>query len=232
VDNDLTKYSGDKSQAASRSALAAYAQSDNSQHVDFIDTGGHVHELYRSPDPTAQWVDNDLTMYSGEKSQAASGSPLAAYSQSDNSQHVNFIDEAGHVHELYRSPDPTAQWVDNDLTMYSGEKSQAHSGSALAAYSQNNNSQHVDFVGEAGHVHELYRSPDPTAQWVDNDLTMYSGEKSNAAAGSSLAAYSQGDNSQHVNFIDDFGHVHELYRSPNPTAQWVDRAYPVNADAR
>ena len=66
----------------------------------------------------------------------------------------------------------------------------------------------------------------------DNDLTMYSGEKSNAAAGSSLAAYSQGDNSQHVNFIDDFGHVHELYRSPNPTAQWVDRAYPVNADAR
>ena len=48
------------------------------------------------------------------------GSALDGYSQGDSSQHVNFIDGNGHVHELYRNPDPAAQWVDNDLTEFAG----------------------------------------------------------------------------------------------------------------
>ena len=64
------------------------------------------------------WVDNDLTALSG-------GTPAAGvldgYSQGDGSQHVNFLDGNEHVHELYRSPDPAAQWTDNDLTVLAGE---------------------------------------------------------------------------------------------------------------
>jgi len=103
VDNDLTMYSGEKSQAAAGSTLAAYAQSDNSQHVNFIDGGGHVHELYRNPAPMVQWVDYDVTAFA-EGTPAVSGSALDAYSQSDNSQHVNFIDAGEHIQELYGDP--------------------------------------------------------------------------------------------------------------------------------
>lgn len=52
---------------------------------------------------------------------------------------------------------------------------------------------------------------DPAVQWVDNDLTALAG---GALASGALDGYSQGDRSQHVNFSDVNGHVHELYRSP------------------
>ena len=211
IDNDLTNFAGVKSLAAAGSALDGYSQSDNSQHVNFIDGHGHVHELYRSPDPAAQWVDNDLTNFAGVKSLAAAGSALDGYSQSDNSQHVNFIDGHGHVHELYRSPDPAAQWVDNDLTGFAfAGGTLAAAGSALDGYPQGD-TQYVNFIDANGHVHELFRSP--AAEWVDNDLTACS-RGTPAAAGSALDGYPQGDLSQHVNFIDANGHVHELYSPP------------------
>ena len=161
------------------------------------------------------WVDNDLTAFADGTS-ADVGGPLDGYSESDRSQHVNFVDDNGHVHELYRSPDPAAQWVDNDLTALAGGTPAF--GAGLAQYSQGDGSQHVDFNALTGvgsstvHVHELYRSPDPAAQWVDNDLTALAG--GTPALGNQLSGYSQSDGSQHVNFIDENGHVHELYGSP------------------
>jgi hypothetical protein len=165
-------------------------------------------------------VDNDLTAL-------AAGTPagegtddsgrLVGYSQDDGSQHVNFVNlPFQHVHELYRSPDTAAQWVDNDLTALAGGTPAF--GAGLAQYSQGDGSQHVDFNALTGvgsstvHVHELYRSPDPAAQWVDNDLTALAG--GTPALGNQLSGYSQSDGSQHVNFIDENGHVHELYGSP------------------
>src|ERR1039457_3319781 len=219
VYNDLTAFAGGTQ--AVGIALAGYSQGDGSQHVNFIDVSGHVHELYRSPDPAAQWVDNDLTAFANGTPAYTKGgfsiSPIDAYSQSDSSQHVNFIDSNGHMHELYRCPDPAAQWVDNDLTTYAGG-AQAEGG--LDAYSQGDSSQHVNFIDGNGNMHELYRSPDPAAQWVDNDLTARGGAA--RAYITTLDGYSQKDASQHVNFIDENRHVHELYRSPDPAGQWVD----------
>ena len=218
VDNDLTKFAG-TTPIVGISALHGYSQGDNSQHVNFIDRNGHVHELHRNPDPAAQWVDNDLTKFAGT-TPAAGIRELHGYSQADNSQHVNFIDRNGHVHELHRNPDPAAQWVDNDLTKFAGT-TPAAGIRELHGYSQADNSQHVNFIDAKGHVHELHRNPDPAAQWVDNDLTVLA-IGTPAVGGSALDGYSQGDNSQHVNFIDRNGHVHELHRNPDPAAQWVD----------
>ncbi len=228
MDNDLTKFSGG-APAATESNLDGYSQNDSSQHVNFVDISGHVHELYRSPDPAAQWADNDLTAFSGG-TPADVGCVLDGYSQNDDSQHVNFIDGSGHVHELYRSADPAAQWVDNDLTAFSGGTPAVLGARALSGYSQNDNSQHVNFIDGSGHVHELYRSADPAAQWVDNDLTAFSGGTP-AILGSPLDGYSQNDASQHVNFIDGSGHVHELYRGADPAAQWVDNDLTALAGA-
>ena len=224
VDNDLTALvalAGTSSVAGLGEVIASafdgYSLSDNSQHVNFIDGFAHVHELYRSPNPAAQWVDHDLTaLAAGAEAQLT---PLNGYSQNDNSQHVNFIDANGHVHELYRSPDPAARWVDNDLNRSCRWKRPAIVN-ALYGYSQNDNSQHVNFIDANGHVRELYRSPDPgrsVGRQRPNRPCRWNQEPICA-----LYGYSLGDNSQHVNFIGANGHVRELYRSPDPAAQWVD----------
>jgi hypothetical protein len=102
VDNDLTKLAGGPaSPAATGNVLVGYALGDGSQHVNFIDDGGHVHELYRTPHPAAQWVDNDLTKLAGGT--PANRLALDGYAQGDGSQHVNYVDASGHVHELYGS---------------------------------------------------------------------------------------------------------------------------------
>ena len=57
--------------------------------------------------------------------------------------------------------------------------------------------------------------------WVNNDLSAFAGGTLPEGI-SGLDGYSQGDNSQHVIFIEGSGHIHELYRNPAPAAQWVD----------
>ncbi len=198
--------------AASGSALDGYWGSDSSQHVNFVDINGHVHELYYHPG-IAGWVDNDLTSMA-KGTVAIPGSALDGYWGSDSSQHVNFIDTNGHVHELYFHPG--GAWVDNDLTFVAKGTSAAPS-STLDGYWGSDSSQHVNFIDINGHVHELYFHPGGT--WVDNDLTL-TAKGSSAAPGSELDAYWGSDNSQHVNFVSIDGHVHELYFHPG--GAWVD----------
>ena len=129
-----------------------------------------MHELYRSPDPAAQWVDNDLTAF-------AHGTPAPAPVHSMGTRKATAASTSissttnGHVHELYRSPDPAAQWVDNDLTAFARGNPGRRRPSRSMGTRKSDGSQHVNFIDANGHVHELYRSPDPAAQWVDNDLT-------------------------------------------------------------
>src|ERR1700742_3804210 len=96
VDNDLTKLAGGTLAAA---GCDGYAQGNGGLHVYFVDANGHIHELYRSPDPAGQWVDNDLTKLAGA-TPAAAHSAFAGYAQGDGSQHVNYIDGNLHVREL------------------------------------------------------------------------------------------------------------------------------------
>ncbi len=196
---------------AAGTTLDGYWGTDNSQHVNFVDGNGHVHELYIHPG--AGWVDNDLTQGTGG-TPAATGTALDGYWGTDNSQHVNFVDGNGHVHELYIHPG--AGWVDNDLT-HDSAGTRAATGTALDGYWGTDNSQHVNFVDGNGHVHELYIHPG--AGWVDNDLT-HDSAGTPAAKGTALDGYWGTDNSQHVNFVDGNGHVHELYIHPG--AGWVD----------
>ena len=86
---------------AAGSALDGYVTSDGSQHVNFIGTDRHVHELYAHPG--SGWKDNDLTKLAKATMRVAR-SALDGYVTSDGSQHVNFIGPDGHVHELYAHP--------------------------------------------------------------------------------------------------------------------------------
>jgi hypothetical protein len=218
-DNDLTKLAGGVASGINR--LDGYWGSDDSQHVNFTASGvinGDIHELYISPG-TAGWLDNNLTKLAGAVA-TASESPLDGYWGTDNSQHVNFIGVDGHVHEFYIAPG-NAGWVDNDLTKLAGAaplKVEPVAETALSAYWGSDNSQHVNYIGADGHLHELYIAPGNG--WVDNDLTKLANGVLPANF-TPLHGYWGSDNSQHVNFIGTDGHIHELYLAPGATG-WVD----------
>jgi hypothetical protein len=184
VNNDLTVMSGNGVAPAVGSALDGYWGSDSSQHVNFVGTDGHLHELYIHPG--ASWVNNDLTVMSGNGVAPAVGSALDGYWGSDSSQHVNFIGIDGHVHELYIHPG-AASWANNDLTQLSGNGVAPAMGSRLDGYWGTDSSQHVNFIGIDGDVHELYIHPG--ASWANNDLTQMSG-----GAGVTSATYTVLDN--------------------------------------
>jgi len=207
--NDLTAAaSGPKIGPAPGSALDGYWGSDNSQHVNFIGTDGHVHELYIKPQ-LGHWENNDLTA-AANATGPAKGSALDGYWGSDASQHVNFIGTDGNVHELYTNPQ-VGHWEDNDLTTLSGGGIQPVVGSALSAYWRGDNSQHVNFIGTDGHVHEMYTNPQ-IARRQNNDLTGFAGSTGTSpAAGSPLDSYWGSDGTQHVNFIGTDGHLREMY---------------------
>ena len=223
-DNDLTALAGSSGVASTPavqgSPLDGFWDTSSRQHVNFIDSQGHVRELYNTP--TIRWKNNDLTKLAGSSSTAVQGapgiwSPLVGYWDPSLRQHVNYIDKNGHVHELYNTS--SGGWKDNDLTKLAGSSSIAVVRvGGLDGNSDSLTRQHVNFIA-GGHVHELYNTP--TIRWKDNDLTTLAGSSSGPGIWSPLAGYSNVVNSiPHVNYIDKNGHVHQLY-SPS-TGGWKD----------
>jgi hypothetical protein len=213
IHNDLTVLSGNGIAPVAGSALDAYAGPDFGQHVNFIGTDGHVHELFIIPGE--QWINNDLNQLS-KGLLPLSDTPLDGYVDGDGGQHVNFIGTDNHVHELYIVPG--GDWVNNDLIHLSGDGVGPRPNSPLDGYMDDEGGQHVNFIGTDGHVHELYTHPH--AQWINNDLIQLSGNGIAPSRDSSLCGYLGPDGGQHVNFIGSDGHVRELYIHPH--AQWIN----------
>ncbi len=61
VNNDLTQLSQTAALPLTLSALAAYWGDAEGQHVHYLSTDGHLHELYIHPG--AQWIDSDLNFH-------------------------------------------------------------------------------------------------------------------------------------------------------------------------
>jgi hypothetical protein len=130
------------------SPAPAPPQSLNQQHVNYIGTDGHVHELWYSDSGGWQW--NDLTALAKTTMMAASGSALDGYATTyNNQQHVNYLGTDGHVHELVWNSN-SGSWQDNDLSGLAQSKTskpipQPASGSPLDGYQTTfNNQQHVN----------------------------------------------------------------------------------------
>jgi len=213
--DDLTAAAG-APPAATGSALDGYqTTSPNQQHVNYIGTDGHIHELWYAN----TWTHNDLTKATGAPL-AAPGSPLDGYA-SPNQQHVNYIGIDGHIHELWYG----TQWAHNDLTEAAGGAPPAAPGSGLDGYvTASPNQQHVNYIGTDGHVHELWYG----TQWAHNDLTAAAGGAPPAVLDSTLDGYvTASPNQQHVNYIGTDGHVHELWYG----TQWSHNDLTVAAGA-
>jgi hypothetical protein len=201
------------------SPIEGYRLSNDSQHVNYIGTDKHVHELYITAG--AAWVDNDLTEKAGAVPPKAT-SALDGYRLSDDSQHVFFIGTDNHVYELYITAG--AGWIYNDLTALA-RAVPPNPTSALDGFRLSDDSKHVFFIGTDNHVHELQIARG--GRWVDNDLTTLAGAVP-PNANSALDGFRLSDDSEHVNFIGTDSHVHELTHTG---AGWVDNDLTTLAGA-
>ena len=154
----------------------------------------------------------------GRGQPAPGGQPDRRVRDSWNSQqHVNYIGQDGHVHELaYKD---ASGWGHADLsqdTSGAAEASLPRAGSPIDGYATPwNSQQHVNYIGQDGHVHELaYKD---ASGWGQADLSQDTSASGGAGAaslpraGSPIDGYATSWNSQqHVNYIGQDGHVHEL----------------------
>jgi hypothetical protein len=201
--NDLSVLSAAPVLARANSPVDGYVTNFNQQqHVNYIGTDNHVHEIYYS----SGWRHNDLTALGGAPI-AASGSALDGYATEFNQQqHVNFVGKDGHVHEIYYDNG----WKHNDLSQLGGAPVAAIANGPLSGYvTAFNEQQHVIFIGTDNRVYELVYENG----WQHTDLLAAAGV-SNLVAGaaSRLDGYSTDFNEQqHVNFVGSDAHLHELY---------------------
>ncbi len=200
--NDLTQQAAAPAVAAG-TPLDGYATGFNEQqHLNYIGTDNHVHELFYS----GSWQHNDLTLAAGAPNCADAA--LSGYSTEFNEQqHVNFISSDGHVHELFYD----GNWKHNDLTLSSGAPVAA-ADSPLDGYATSfNQQQHVNFVGADARVYELVYDDG----WKWNDLLAAAGVQNlTVAPGGKLDGFSsEFNNQQHVHFVGSDGHIHELWYS-------------------
>jgi hypothetical protein len=199
--NDLTLLAKAPSVSPSSHIDGYQTEFNSQQHVNFIGTDNHVHELYY----TNSWNHNDLTAITKAPA-AAAGSPIDGYETTFNSQqHVNYLGTDNHVHELYYNG---SSWGHNDLTALSGAPAASPASSIDGYPTDYNKQQHVNFLDGNNHVHELYYDG---SSWKNNDLTALAGAPV-AARGSALDGYETAFNGQeHVNFVGTDNHIHELY---------------------
>jgi hypothetical protein len=202
--NDLTIAAGGP---LATFAPGTYVFSDTQHvvHQGFSPQGGsdgHVHELYWSG---GTWAHHDLTDAAGAPP-ISFNSPTGYAFESENTQHVNYTDSAGHVHELYWNSDDG--WNHHDLTNATGAPL-ALSGPVGFAYDFGQHTQHVFYTGVDAHVHELWwRSG---GAWQHRDLTAITGAP-NGVTGDTPTAYVCGfQETKHLDIVGSDGHIHEFW---------------------
>jgi hypothetical protein len=208
---DLTAFTGGPS-AASNAALSSFAISDG-QHVFYLASDQHVHQLYYSPTTNA-WIDQDLTAFTGGSS-VAQGTGISSFDITDG-QHIYYIASNLHVKQLYYSP-TLNRWFDQDLTAFSNGPL-ASSSTALSSFATADG-QHVFFIGNNQHVEQLYYSPSSNA-WSAQDLTAFTGGTV-AAWGTGISGFAIADG-QHVYYVDANRHFAQLFYSPSLN-RWLNQ---------
>ena len=199
--NDLTDATGAPLSSANPTGYVFPAQ--GTQHVTYAGTDGHVYELWWDGNG---WHYNNLT--------AAAGAPLAQGNRnasgyvfpSQGTQHVNYLGLDNHIHELWWDNNG---WHHNDLTAITASPESTAAGPEPVGYVFSG-TRHVNYLGADNHIQELWWD---SSGWHHNDLT--------SAAGAAATVYAQPrgyafetQGTQHVIYMDDNGHVVELYWTP------------------
>jgi hypothetical protein len=167
------------------------------QHVNFPDVHGHIHELWW--DSPSGWHHSDLTAVTNAP--LSSANPTGYVFDAQGTQHVNYVGRDSHVYELWWD---AAGWHYNDLTAATGAPLAQINRNAVGYVFPSQGTQHVDYLGTDNHIHELWWNS--AAGWHHNDLTTASG----APDASSEPAGFMFEGTQQVVFRGSDNHIHEL----------------------
>jgi hypothetical protein len=181
-------------------------ESQGTQHVFYIGSDNDVHELLWD---TNGWRHNDLTAKSGATAGNAISSPAAYVFSAKETLNVFYIDNNSDVHQL--SSDGDGNWTDIDLTAAAGASAGASRG--LVGYEFADGTQHVDYFGQDGDVHELSWD----GNWSDTDLTAAANVSANTPAPNpfiDLVGYAfNAQGTRQVIYTAEDGNIYELSSS-------------------
>ena len=199
--NDLTRATGAPLIAAG-SAPSGYDFSAQphtlyrSQHVNYVGSDGHVHEIWFAPD-SGRWQHHDLTAATG----GGNAINVAAGYSYKVRQRVFYEGSDAHLGLL--TWDANDGWTHLDLTAETGAPLATASPSAYVF--EHDGTEHALYLGIDAHVHELWLTG---TGWKHNDLTLSTGAPlcSDQPAGCAL----QDEAVQHVAYRGIDGMVHAL----------------------
>jgi hypothetical protein len=206
VDHDLTALGGGPPASLAPPVGYTFVARGSTRHVIYLGppaSGGgelHVHELWLDG---SGWHHNDLTTSAGAPTGAGRPvlvPPCAYVCDFDGTQHVDYIGEDGHVHELWWDEDG---WHHHDLTAASGAPPAATELGPAGYMSNNWRTQHVDYIGADGRLHEIRWA---NGSWTVNDPDCGPLDAAPAAP----VGYIGGDGVQRVVYLASDSHLHEL----------------------
>jgi probable HAF family extracellular repeat protein len=157
----------------------------------FLYSGGNLTDLNTLLPPGSDWT--------------LSG----AYGINDSGQIVGGgTNPQGERHAFLMTP-VTGNWSDQNLITLSGSGTLAEAKAGLGGYAIQDG-QHIFFVANNQHVHQLYFN---NSSWADQDITGYNGNQELAATNSAVSAFADA-RGQYTYFVDTKQHIREyLYDS-------------------
>lgn len=168
------------------------------QHVTYVGTDGHVHELWYDADSGDGWQHHDL-------SHATNAPPAINVTSGygyNNRQRVFYQGRDLHIHVL--TWNQNGGWNHYDLSAATGAPIAGGPPTGYVFYEQG--SEHAIYVGTDGHIHELWAAG---SAWHHNDLTAAAGAPLASDQPAGCALYSS--SLQHIGYRGVDGHIHELW---------------------
>jgi hypothetical protein len=196
---DLTKATGAGLAAAAPRAYVFYEQ--GTEHVVYLGTDGHVHELWWQ---LGQWHHNDLTQRTNAP--LATDPPAGCSRRGSATQHVGFRANDGHIHLLFWIND---SWTTADLHGFTQAPQAAPA--PLEAYAFDaEQTVHFDYLGTDGGIHELWFAGQ---DWHHNGISAATGAPSaiSSPSGWVFNVVNPLGDTQHVVYTDVDHHVIELW---------------------
>ncbi len=184
------------------------------KQVVYVDGQGHVIELCEGLE--GPWQSADLTVLTA--SPLPGDAVLAGYVWSaERTKQVAYVDDQSHIIELFVAGGSPWQWA--DVTALTGAPLAGQRG-GLAGYDWlNGQTKQIAYVDGQGHVIELFVARGCPWQWAD--LTALTGAPSPGSAALTGYDWPEGGTKQ-VAYVDDQGHVIELFVARESPWQWVD----------
>jgi hypothetical protein len=127
----------------------------DTQHINYLGTDGHIHELWWNYDNG--WHHNDLTIAAAGPAPAADGRPTGYVYRPNETQHVNYRGTDGHIHELWWDNNG---WHHHDLTIAT-DAPPAFGDPTGYEFTPNvgQGTQHVVYITRDHHLIELQWAP-------------------------------------------------------------------------